>query len=177
MSDLDGIARCRLVVHDFLARLILHDPFIKLWSYEHHTLRKILKFGMRGCKMVHSEISLLMVIVCKTTHRSFRIHLVQFVRRVSFHQCLPSFEIWHSRFSTTFECKSLKTFERTNFDNWLPFSESVSHSDYLVFFYHILPISSQFYEKCTKIARSYAAFLFKHIGKVCIMVNMWYAKN
>ena len=63
MSDLDGIARCRLVVHDFLARLILHDPFIKLWSYEHHTFRKNLKFGMRGCKMEHSK-KFLGVVLC-----------------------------------------------------------------------------------------------------------------
>ena len=164
MSDLDWIACCRLVVHDFLARLILHDPFIKLWSYEHHTFRKFLKFGMRECKIGHSVMSLMMVIVYKTTDRNFRVHLVQFVRRVSFLQCLPSFEIWHSRFSTTFDCKSLKTFKRTSFDNWLPFPESVSHSDYLVFFHRILPISSEFYEKCTKNARSYAAFPFKRTG-------------
>ncbi len=71
MSDLDGIACCRLVVRDFLTRLILHDPFIKLWSYEHHTFRKFLKFGMRGCKMEHSK-QFLGVMLCPSVQQPQR---------------------------------------------------------------------------------------------------------
>ena len=147
MSDLDWIACCRLVVHDFLARLILHDPFIKLWSTEQHVLQKIFQnLGCEDAKWRTENRSLLVLVVCANTPKNHRTLFIPF--RFSVLIVLLNGRNWiahHFYLQTTG-----KLWRLACFGNWLTNLKSVSLSDFFERkFFTFRSFWRELHEKCT----------------------------